>query len=224
MDATCATPKPTNDLGADGNAAVDVPVVSDKCPKCEAKLIDPSGLGWCKSCGYCKSLEEDKARVPMRTAGASKTPSLLGMVEFGQVLAHLPSWAWVLVGGMVVIVVMNVLPAQSVPKEGLVRAVLSTSEIAIGLVLIFVAQFWALFAVGGNDEKLNFKDGVLPGRLWGMAMRKLPETQGQVWLASWGITCILSALLIIGGLPHWMEYLPKSKPAAAAVAVEESDK
>src|SRR4051794_37735147 len=42
----------------------DAPPV-EACPRCEKPLIDPARLGWCQACGYCRSLDEDRARLPL---------------------------------------------------------------------------------------------------------------------------------------------------------------
>src|SRR5689334_21991523 len=47
------------------------PVVA-ACPRCRGKLTDPAGLGWCQRCGYCHSLEQVKAKVPVQVA--AQTP------------------------------------------------------------------------------------------------------------------------------------------------------
>jgi len=207
-------------LGGDPdiNPAAAAGAEASLCPKCQGKLIDPSGLGWCKSCGYCKSLEEEKDRVPLaETPATPRTPSVLGMVEFGQMLAKLPNWALVLISGIGVVVVANLPPAKALAENSLTRAVFATAEMGVGLLMIVAAQIWALFVLAPGDDKLGFKDAILPGRLWGMTLKRLPAMRGQVWLASWGISCILAAVLIIGGLAHWLDYLPKKANSPAAV-------
>jgi hypothetical protein len=191
---------------------------AESCPKCQAKLIDPSGLGWCRACGYCKSLEEDKNKVPAETTQpAAPQPSALGFREFAQMLAKLPHWVRALLAGAAVIVAINLIPACLLAADTLPRAVVATTEIVIGLLVIFVAQTWALCVLAPDDDKLHFKDAIIPGRLWGVALRKLPGTRGQVWLAGWGLTCILSAVFVVGSLTHWLNYLPKkSSPPPAA--------
>jgi len=39
-------------------------VASFPCPRCGKPLTDAAGLGWCRACGYCRSLEEAKAPAP----------------------------------------------------------------------------------------------------------------------------------------------------------------
>jgi hypothetical protein len=180
------------------------------CPKCQTPLIDPNGLGWCRSCGYCKSLEDDKARVPLANQPPAPQASALGLVEFADILAKLPRWVWVLLGGIAAIVVLNLPLARTLAEKPLPRAVCSTVEMFLGLLMIFVAQTWALCILAPGDDKLNFKDALLPGRLWGMTLRKLPAMHLQVWLASWGLACILAAVFVTGGQGHWLKYLPKT--------------
>ena len=36
------------------------------------KLINPESLGWCQACGYCRSLEEDRAKMPLPTAAVGR--------------------------------------------------------------------------------------------------------------------------------------------------------
>jgi len=189
----------------------------DFCPRCKSKLIDPNGLGWCKACGYCKSLEDDKARVPLEAQRLPRPPSTLGLVEFGQVMAQLPSWVWIMLGGVAIVVAFSVPLAGSLAARPLPRAVCSTVEAILGLLLIFAAQTWALCVLAPGDDKLHFKDAVFPGRLWGMSLRRLPQMRGQVWLASWGLACILSAVFVIGGQAHWLTYLPKKATPPPAV-------
>ena len=208
-------PSPVGD--SDFNpAAVSEPAAAT-CPKCKANLIDPSGLGWCRACGYCKSLEEDKARMPLTAAAPRRQASALGLVEFIQVMAKLPSWTYVLAGGVGVVLVINLLAARLLASNPLPLAAWSTGEIILGLLMMFAAQLWALCILAPTDEKLHFKDALLPARLWWQTLARLPATRGQTWLAGWGLACILSGIFVSGGLTHWMTYLPK-KPSPAPTA------
>ena len=47
---------------------------TESCPQCAAKLIDPNGLGWCRACGYCRSLEVERKSRPLQRP-ALPTPS-----------------------------------------------------------------------------------------------------------------------------------------------------
>ena len=60
------------------------------CPRCGQALIDPSGLGWCKACGYCRSLgaEQKPAAPPAPAKAAAPKPVVPGLAP-----AKKPFWA-----------------------------------------------------------------------------------------------------------------------------------
>jgi hypothetical protein len=76
--------------------------------------------------------------------------------------------------------------------------------------LLWGTQFWTLLMVADKDPRLNASDIFLSGRLWGTAIGQLPRTSWQICLAVWAVTLMLSALLMINGLEHFLNYLPRS--------------
>ena len=187
------------------------PRQANPCPRCGKPITDAAGLGWCPACGYCRSLEEGKASLPeveKKSAVAAKKPSLGGLVELGEAMGGLPRWVWIMLMGVVVFGAFSLLPNQQLAKNSYERALWSTCQIVAGLLMIFAAQLWAIVLIGHLDEKISFKDVLLPTKLWVLTCKQLPRTHLCVWLGSWGLTLILSALIFIGGLPYWMNYLP----------------
>ena len=208
-----------DDTDIQSASELDVPPVSEVtvdttvCPNCGHKLTDPQGLGWCQKCGYCRSLAEDMARIPLQQAKPQRRkPSPFGVLEFFQLVANFPTWVWVLLGGVLTIAAVNLPPAYLLADGTLGRALWTSIEICFGLGLIIGAQTWALCLLAPNDDRLGFKDAIFPGRLWVLAAEQLPRTRGQFWMAGWGLACILSAFFIVGGLGHWFTYLPKPPP------------
>jgi hypothetical protein len=196
--------------------AEDTLTEADACPHCGGKLIDPRGLGWCRACGFCHSLEQErKSRSLQRPALPAKS-SPLCLLECGRLLARAPTWVWVLLTGVVTVVVFSLPPMLSLAEGSLQRCLWCTSQFVLGVLLILVAQTWALMVVADSDDRLGVKDALISARLWAVALKRLPETRRQLWLASWGLTAVLSALFLIGGLSHWFTYLPR--PAAPPVA------
>src|SRR5262249_49528423 len=148
------------------------------CPRCDCKLIDPDGLGWCRNCGFCRSLEEDKNKAAVAPVALARRPSLLGLVDLVEILSYLPSWFWVLLGGMASVALLSLPPAFLLPPEGLERALWSTLQIAAGVIAILAAQGWALLAIAAEDERLSGKDLILSFRLWSLTLARLPRTHG----------------------------------------------
>jgi len=186
------------------------------CPRCKSRLVDPAGIGWCQRCNYCRTLENDKDKVP--TPAARKTPSNLtgGGPDFFRLIAHLPSWFWTLLIGMGVYTAMSVIIGKQLEPDLPTRAIWCTIQIFVGLVLILGAHFWAMTYLAPDDDKLGIKDVLLPGRLWLLMFRNMPAMRWPVWITGWGFAIIVSGLIFIGGLSHWMNYLPGTKTAQNA--------
>ena len=188
------------------------PAKSNPCPKCGKPLTDTAGLGWCSACGYCRSLEEHKDVLPPKSAAPVKKASVGGLVELGEAIGGLPRWVWIMVLGVLAFWCFSLLPNHQLPPNSLERAIWTTCQIVVGLLVIYCAQLLAMIQIAHEDEKLTFRDTLLPARLWTMTCKRLPRTYLPVWLGSWGLSMVLSALIFIGGLPYWLYYLPGSKP------------
>lgn len=182
------------------------------CPRCQGKLIDPQGMGWCRACGYCKSIEDDKGLAAVQKP-AARQPSALGVVDFFFLLTKIPDWVYLMILGSGGVFAASLMPGRLLAVGLLERAVWSTTQIGVGLALIFVAQLMLLFALAPLDEKLSFKDAVLPFRLWGLAFQRGGRFKVPFWLATWGVSAIVAAVFVVGGLDYWERYLPRSQPA-----------
>jgi len=187
------------------------------CPNCGQKLIDPGGLGWCRACGFCRSLEDERAQELLaQNAPPPKAPSMT------QLAGYIPIWCWVLLGGVMLVFLFALGVGRLLPAGNTFpRALWTSVQVMGGLVVILAAQFLALTLVAAYDDKLGFKDVLVPTRLWAVAVRRLtalPRLAHYLCGAAWGVALILSALIFIGGLGHWFSYLPNSKAVAAKKA------
>jgi len=179
----------------------------DQCPRCRLQLIDPTGLGWCRGCGFCRSLEDERTNELLQ-----KTQARGPQVSMGMVAGHIPMWSWVLVGGIVVAVAASLVIGYLLPAgSNFIRALWTTVQVAVALLVIFICQLLALVQIAAEDEKLGFKDALMPTRLWSLVCKRLPATAASLWGATWALALIIGALLFIGGLGHWNEYLPGVK-------------
>jgi hypothetical protein len=201
------------------------------CPRCGGKLMNPEGLGWCPKCGYCRSLEEDAAKVPLVAKPVVHKSSPLGVVEFFDLLAKLPRWMWVLLGGMATVAAVSVAGHFYLPNDSLARALWSSIQLGLGALVIFVAQVWALILIAPKDAHLGPKDVFFSIRLWGLTLRRLPEMRRQVWMGGWGVSLIVCAVCVVGGLSYWTQFYKPKKlaqknliAAAAAAAAKAANK
>lgn len=189
---------PSNDPGA-----------ATPCPRCQKPLIDPTGLGWCRACGYCRSLAESAqtltaAEVPAGPSAISAT---------GSAITDLPAWFWILFGGAILVAVGTFAANRYVSLTPFGRATFATIQIAAGLGAMFLGQFIGLLRLAPEDSTLTFKDAVFPFRLYGLALKRLPTSALTLYLGVWGLTAIVAAGFFVGGLDHWLEYLPKKQGA-----------
>jgi hypothetical protein len=87
-----------------------------QCPRCQSAMLDPNGLGWCRSCGYCRTLEDERAKaLPPASPAATGRQAAANALS---VIGRAPSWLYVLVLGMGLFAVVTLLPAKKLPPVG----------------------------------------------------------------------------------------------------------
>jgi hypothetical protein len=183
------------------------------CPRCGARLISPDSLGWCAKCGYCKSLADEAAKEPLARTAPRKA-SFLGIVEFFELLQRVPGWIWVLLGGDVVVLTAAYLVNDGLPTgNSLGRALITTITLGVSVLVIFVAQVWAMIQIVAEEEGLGARHLFYSFKLWKRTLARLPETRKPVWLGTWALTAMLAALFLIGGLDYWLQYAKPKKLA-----------
>jgi len=191
--------------------ASDPKTTSVLCPKCNRPLVDPYSLGWCKRCGYCRSLAESEPKVETPTAAPTT------LTATGSAIGQMPIWFWVTLFGVALIAGATFACGRFLTLSPFERALLATLQIVAGVAIMFVGQIAALMKIAPEDSTLSFKDALFPFRLYGLVAKRLPATQHCVYLGVWGMSLILCASIFVGGLGHWLNYIPKSKTAPNAV-------
>ena len=181
-------------------------VINVPCPRCRKPLIDPKGLGWCKACGYCHSLADTETKAPAPAAAKLTT-----MTATGSAIGQTPTWFWVTLIGIVLLAGTTFVCGRFLTMAPLERALLTTIQIVAGLACLFVGQFIALMRIAPEDSTLGFWDAIFPFRLYGFVFKRLPATRHTVYLGAWGVAAIVAAAVFIGGLGHWLTYLPNSQ-------------
>jgi hypothetical protein len=197
----------------DAVKAVPAPPAAGCCPRCHKPMVDPQGLGWCKACGYCRSLEDGPTIAPPAPAAG---PTQLSATT--DAVRELPGWFWIAGSGVVVIGVATFVGGHFLPLTPLGRALFTTVEMALGILVMFVGQFIALVRIAPEDSGLKFLDAIMPFRLYGLVMKRLPANRHTIYLGAWGLTAIIAANVFVGGLDHWLQYMPgRNKDKAVSV-------
>jgi hypothetical protein len=177
------------------------------CPRCKKPLADPGGLGWCQACGYCRTLAEDRARLPLDQPVVNGAPSRSPPSTTPR---PSPLWAIVLFVGIALLALGCYAASRHYPLTPPQRAAWAAIQILAGLALMFAGQCYALLTIAPGDASLHFFDAIVPLRLYALVVRGLPRTCVALWISTWGLTLVLSALICVGGLGHLTNYLPKS--------------
>jgi hypothetical protein len=139
--------------------------------------------------------------LPKKAAPAGGGVSLFGLVECCQMLAMLPGWVWVMVSGSAVVVLLSFGANHLMLSRGLERDLWGTILMGVGGLTLFVAHVAALVVIAPHDDRLSGKDLFFPSRLWTLTLKRLPATRWQFCIWVWGLTLVLSAKFIMGGLP-----------------------
>jgi hypothetical protein len=179
------------------------------CPRCKKPLIDPNGLGWCKACGYCKSLEEGEKKAA--EIEEKPLPSLGGLTATGAAIGQSPLWIWVTLIGLGAVIGGTWFAEKSMSLTPFSRALFTTIQMAAGLALMLLGQFVGLLRIAPEDPTMSFKDAIFPFKLYALALKRLPTTQWTIYFGVWGLTAIITANIFVGGMLHWLDYLPGNR-------------
>jgi hypothetical protein len=177
------------------------------CPRCQAPLIDPAGICWCKECGFCRSLLE----CELKTVGSNQPTKHNEITATGEAIGQTPFWVWVMIVGMVAVIGGTWAAGHYLRLAPLHRAILTSAEILGSVAILLLVQFIALMKIAPDDPTLTFKDAVIPFRLYALIFKRLPKMSFTVFIAVWCLTAIISANVFVGGVTHWLTYLPDSK-------------
>lgn len=194
--------------------AAKVAETSSTCPRCAKGLTDAAGLAWCSSCGYCKSLDEGSGKSLLPAAPAKPAPAAAAVQEAKQAMLQIPGWFYLLLTVALAIGAATIWLGSVLPAGGLPRAAWTTLLMGVGLFVIFISQIIVLVRVAPEDPQISFKDMFFPIRLWGHALKRTVTLRWPLTTAAWGLALSLSACVFIGGLGHWMTYLPGAKDGA----------
>ena len=179
----------------------EIPSLAPTCARCQGPLSSVSGLSWCQACGYCPSL--DSTALPAEGPAPAK-PTKLGASEFAQFVGTVPPWLAVLLGGVLAVVGMSIIATLQLAPDSQERAVWCLAQLGLGLLLVVAAHVLAIAKVPSLEVRCRARGHYTVGGLWRAAIGLLPQTRWPVYLFSWGLSLVLTAVAVIGGLTWWV--------------------
>lgn len=181
----------------------DLALPESLCPRCQRPLVDQHGVGWCHACGYCRVLGEDQQKP------AAPSPAPVAMLHAAS--GGFPYWAVGLVLSVALMVAGTWALSHYYHPKPMHRALWTTLQVAAGVLLMLIGQCYGLIRIAPEDGSMHAIDAIVPFRLYGMVFKRLPRMCAVLYLGGWGLALALSALIFIGGLSHWLNYIPKSR-------------
>jgi hypothetical protein len=176
------------------------------CPRCGGRLVNPESLGLCPACGYCHSLHADAAEPESAINMAKNTVAGESAVAFWQMMLVLPKWAWVTLAGVALILVGSLVGDALLSAASFARAVWSSAQLIVGLVLVLGAQIYGVFRLSSSESGVEGREFFLfSPRLWRRIFKELPATRWLVYLESWGLSLMVCAIVIVGNLLYWVQ-------------------
>ncbi|MFO1095428.1 MAG: hypothetical protein U0992_19290 [Planctomycetaceae bacterium] len=164
------------------------------CPKCESP--DPWGnSAWCLQCGFYPKLG---ICIPVEAIKSAheEEQQLVG--------SEIPPWVKRLGIGCAVILLIDVVARLQLPADG-PRTILTIVQASVGLFLLIASHVQAYVFSGSGDDKLGFFDLLSgPQKVWRAPLEALPKTSWLVTRGVWGLTALVFAFLVVGGI-GWQE-------------------
>lgn len=184
LDATAAPTKSPKPAAA---------APSGPCPKCDSP--DPwGGSAWCPHCGFYPKLG---ICIPVEAIKTAHQEEQLGSGE-------IPQWVRRMGLGCGAILVLDVIARLQLPADG-PRTIMTLLQASVGLFLLIASHIQAYVFSGSGDDKLGFFDLLAgPQKVWRAPLEALPKTSWMVTRGAWGVTAIVFAFLVVGGI-GWEE-------------------
>ncbi|MBT4866253.1 MAG: hypothetical protein HON53_14210 [Planctomycetaceae bacterium] len=161
------------------------------CVNCEERR-DWDGRSFCPACGFHPALNrcvEVERPQPVVETGPEN------------LWEAIPTWAWVLIFGVVGIVAGSVAVRLSFSGSPRLLAGWGVAQIAIAEFTSLVAHVLALIHASSKSDRYSPFDLLMkPLALWRPTFSTLPKSAWRVWMFAWGQTAMICAVLIIGGL------------------------
>lgn len=203
-DQVTATSDPVEDSGA---------VPGETCARCHTTQAWGSS-SWCPNCGFYPSLDAEGISDDSWQSAVPAEPAESGDENL---FSTLPGWFWVMMGGMTGILLLGLVVRTQAAEEESLRGIIALSTLGVAFLMIAVAHVIASRYAMKHDPRIRLTDAMVSWfTIWQPTIGQLPASRRRIWSMTWGMTSVITALLIIGGIdysaPFRTEEQVKTKP------------
>jgi hypothetical protein len=178
------------------------PADGEPCPNCGSR--EPWGRSsWCPACGYYPALGGTALRTAeqVEAEGAAQGEAWENIHKGPENLAQaIPKWAWLAMGGVVLILALNLAARLLLPMKPSHRTLCTLLEFTVGFIAAAFSHFSAyLFAACKSDKLGPFDFFMKPIEMWKPTFSKMPEGTRRVCGMAWGTTLVFCGLVVMAG-------------------------
>ncbi|MFK7819122.1 MAG: hypothetical protein AB8G99_10415 [Planctomycetaceae bacterium] len=212
------------------------------CPQCQS-ADDWGQNSWCPSCGYYPKfadttslpavaepeapvdLTPQEAVVVHEPQASEPRPEITETKEVEATDGQMQPWAKILLAGVGIIILGSIGVRVFIYLNGGRRAFFALGEMLTGFGMVLVSSLFAWKECKRANSGIT-PIGVImnPVEFWRPTLEQMPKTQKRVWCFAWGLTMIIAATVLVGGIKYsgiwtndWGFEQPKSKKLVGAV-------
>lgn len=163
------------------------------CPKCRRKA-SWGAASWCPNCGYYPELDG----IIQSNAELQKEPEE-GPAEVGMSAEEKYRWILVTLGGVGVALCLSMAVRVYFYYNDGPRGLWTIVQTSVGLGCFATGQLMATLYAMSKSTDISLIDAVnRPLTVWGRTTEELPLGARRIYIAVWGLSIALSAMLCIG--------------------------
>ncbi len=173
--------------------------MGETCARCHTNQ-DWGTSSWCPNCGFYPTLDAQSVKDESWKAAM---PVEEESIPEGNLFAQLPAWFWILMGGIVAIVMTGFYIRVEAADAESTRGMIALGILPIALTMMAIAHVIASRQAMRHDPRIRFADALISWfTVWQPSITQLPDSRKRIWSMTWGMTAVVTSLLVIGGIDY----------------------
>jgi len=174
-------------------------VMGETCARCHTTQ-EWGTSSWCPNCGYYPTINSEGVSD---NSWKDAMPVEEESVPEGNLFAQLPGWFWILMGGIVCIVMTGFYIRIQADEAESTRGMIALGILPFALTTMAIAHLLASRQAMKHDPRIRFADAIISWfTIWQPSIGQLPDSRKRIWSMTWGMTAVVTSLLVIGGIDY----------------------